>query len=190
MDRDQTRDRGFLTAKDRGFLLGDVTYQGDQQKRNRRSYIRNRIRNALLDFTLLYNYLGEKDRKQIFETISEKDELLADQRFVENNQRETLTEHDLERGVINTLSFFYLGYQDEDLPFEKTLERSIREVEEDLIVSVSIDLATPDDLSDKVAKKLQDGEPLSEEEAEVIWQHVEENISEARKHIKSQENKQ
>lgn len=61
----------MLTDTDREFLLaGGGYYTGENAKQmryERRSNIRNRIRETLLDFTLLFEHLEERERAKIFE---------------------------------------------------------------------------------------------------------------------------
>ena len=59
------RDRGVLTPADREFLTGERELS-DQSAYNARVRIRNRVRNALLDFEILFNELSERDRERIF----------------------------------------------------------------------------------------------------------------------------
>jgi len=66
MVENQTRPRGMLTQADREFLRGEKDLS-DQSTRNTRRRIRNRFYQALLDFSVLWTYLGEDDLELIFE---------------------------------------------------------------------------------------------------------------------------
>lgn len=71
------RTRGILSPSDRQFLL-EESYREDlaaQSQRNVRSRIRERLRNAILDFYVLDAYLKDQDREQVF---SEPDEALRE----------------------------------------------------------------------------------------------------------------
>lgn len=62
------RSRGILSPHDRQFLL-EESYRDDlaaQSQRNVRARIRERLRNAILDFYLLDEYLEDQDREQVF----------------------------------------------------------------------------------------------------------------------------
>ena len=48
------RDRGVLTQSDREFLLGRKSDYTEQSRRQKRSRIRRRVRNAVLDFSILF----------------------------------------------------------------------------------------------------------------------------------------
>lgn len=61
------RERGILSQRDRGYLLGVADIDpGTPHERNVRREIRQRIENSLLDFSLLIEYLEERDREQVF----------------------------------------------------------------------------------------------------------------------------
>lgn len=117
-----TRGRGILTETDRKYLLGEVEYEDRQQQRNRRRYIRDRVRNGIIDFTLLDN-LEERDRKQIFsdldsnETISTKTGVGKTKIFA---------------GMCAAIQLFYTASSESDVPFEPIIENGIREAEEEL----------------------------------------------------------
>jgi hypothetical protein len=90
-ERNLDRDRGFLTKKDRQFLRGELEYEREESAIHKRADIRERTRNALLDFTLLFQELDPKDREQIFE------------------------DHDysLRRGMIDVIAFIAVGLSDD-----------------------------------------------------------------------------
>lgn len=73
MIEQQDRPRGILSKRDRQFLL-EESYREDlapQSQRNVRSRIRDRLRNAILDFYLLDEYLDNQDREQVFSEVDE-----------------------------------------------------------------------------------------------------------------------
>lgn len=119
---DIDRDRGILSPQDRAFLLEhdnsgvNRTAEGTKtgSERNTRLRIRNRIYNALLDFSLIYSYLPEQDRKLIFS----------------NPHRDPDDELDLWNGAIFTLAFLYERLTEEDAyqNFEYSLQAAILEV--------------------------------------------------------------
>lgn len=64
-----TRPRGILSQRDREYLVGESDIeQKTQKERNVRGDIRTRVKHALIDFTLLMNYLSPRDRQQIFDS--------------------------------------------------------------------------------------------------------------------------
>lgn len=110
---DPDRGRGILTPSDRAFLSGrktDYTAHSKKQKRNR---IRRRIRNAILDFTILFDYLAERDRKTVFDP--------------EGEERDAYT-----RGITDTLAFFHLGTMGYSTPFKDMLARGVSKGEQEL----------------------------------------------------------
>jgi hypothetical protein len=70
---DADRGRGVLTPADRRFLGGDVALGSEQSRYDARYRIRQRTRNALLDFPILFEQLADRDREQVFD--AEHDEL-------------------------------------------------------------------------------------------------------------------
>lgn len=64
---DVDRPRGILTPADRRFLRGDVTLGSEQSRYDARYRIRQRTRDALFDFPLLFDELADRDREQIFD---------------------------------------------------------------------------------------------------------------------------
>lgn len=119
---DIDRDRGILSPQDRAFLLEhddsdvDRTSEGTKtgSERNTRLRIRKRIYNAFLDFTLIYLYLPDRDRRLIFS----------------NPRREPEDELDLWSGAIYTLAFLYERLSEENAyqNFEYSLQSAILSV--------------------------------------------------------------
>lgn len=61
------RDRGILTPADRRVLVGKADFPpGSNSMRKARQRIRDRIRDSMLDFYILLNYLEERDLKLAF----------------------------------------------------------------------------------------------------------------------------
>lgn len=64
---DLDRDRGILTPADRRVLVGEAEFKpGSNSERKARQRIRERIRNSVLDYYLLLNYLEDRDLAQAF----------------------------------------------------------------------------------------------------------------------------
>lgn len=110
---DSERDRGILTPSDREFLLGRKTDYTDHSKKQKRNRIRRRVRNAMLDFTILFEYLDERDRKTVFDP--------------ENAEREAYTQ-----GITDALAFFHLGTMGYSTPFKDMLARGVSKGEQEL----------------------------------------------------------
>jgi hypothetical protein len=71
--RQRDRKRGIITEDDREFLADNFTEESDQAPdkqtiRDKRYRIRERVKNALLDFNYLVN-IGEEDRGKVFEYL-------------------------------------------------------------------------------------------------------------------------
>lgn len=87
--------RGFLTETDELFLKGGKKYGSKQQRYERRKAIRERTREALRDFSLLYEKLDAVERNKIFEP----------------EDRETRLA--LGGGITDTIAFLYLALEGE-----------------------------------------------------------------------------
>lgn len=111
MASEPNRDRGILSKRDRQFLY-DATEEQQKNSTGRatRSEIRSRIYNSILDFTILTNELGDRDRQNVFEDIA--------------NDRE------FRQGVIAALAFLYQGLEEQGQDFENVLVPAIERAEE------------------------------------------------------------
>ena len=72
---DLGRDRGMLTKADRKWLVGDTEYEHRQTASNRKSAIRDRVVDTLLDFSFLVEHMdGEDGRPAVSELLDPDDE--------------------------------------------------------------------------------------------------------------------
>lgn len=139
---DVDRSRGILTPADRRFLLGDVTLGSEQSRYDARYRIRQRTRDALLDFPLLFEQLADRDRKQVFDADSEE---VAD-------------------AIVDAIAFLYLGASTLGSDPERLLSAGIRRAERrkrgpdcpllDVELSVA---ATDEERVDHIARCVGDG---------------------------------
>jgi len=107
------RSRGILTPSDREFLLGRKTDYTEHSRKQKRNRIRRRVRNAILDFTILFDYLEERDRELVFNPDAE--------------HREEYT-----RGITNVLAFLHLGTMGYYTPFKHMLAEGVNRAEQEL----------------------------------------------------------
>lgn len=143
---DPDRDRGVLTPSDREFLLGRKTDYTDHSKKQKRNRIRRRVRNAILDFTILFESLDERDRETVFDP--------------EDDERDAYT-----RGITDTLAFLHLGTMGYSTPFKQMLARGVSKGEQELAgsdyrmvnVEFNVDPVGRIDV-DEVVEKLDRGE--------------------------------
>ena len=110
---DPDRERGILTPSDREFLLGRKTDYTEHSKKQKRNRIRRRIRNAILDFTILFEYLDDRDRETVFDPEDEK--------------RRAYTQ-----GIVDMLAFLHLGTMGYSTPFKDMLARGVSNAEQEL----------------------------------------------------------
>ena len=151
---DSERDRGLLTPSDREFLLGRKTDYTDHSKKQKRNRIRRRIRNAILDFSILFEHLDDRDRETIFDP--------------DEPERPAYTQ-----GIVDVLAFCYLGTIGYSTSFDELLTRGVRRGEQELagseyrMVDVTFEVDTIGQLDvDDVIDKLEQGrfEELSDQE--------------------------
>ena len=107
------RGRGILTPSDREFLLGRKTDYTEHSKKQKRNRIRRRLRNALLDFTILFEHLEERDRETVFDPDDEA--------------REAYTQ-----GITDLLGFLHLGTMGYHVPFKDMLSQGVSRAEQEL----------------------------------------------------------
>jgi len=110
---DADRPRGILTPSDRDFLLGRKTDYTEHSKKQKRNRIRRRVRNAVLDFSILYECLEDRDRKTVFDPDDEN--------------REAYT-----RGITDMLGFLHLGTMGYVTPFKDMLSEGVAKSEQRL----------------------------------------------------------
>ena len=110
---DAERPRGILTPSDRDFLLGRKTDYTEHSKKQKRNRIRRRVRNAILDFSLLYECLEDRDRQTVFDPDDE--------------DREAYT-----RGITDMLAFLHLGTMGYVTPFKDMLSEGVAKSEQRL----------------------------------------------------------
>ncbi|WP_096389241.1 ASCH domain-containing protein [Halopenitus persicus] len=110
---DADRPRGILTPSDRDFLLGRKTDYTEHSKKQKRNRIRRRVRNAVIDFSILFEHLEQRDRETVFDP---KDE-----------DREAFTQ-----GIIDMLAFLHLGSMGYHTPFKEMLAEGVGTAEQRL----------------------------------------------------------
>ena len=107
------RGRGVLTQSDREFLLGRKSDYTEQSRRQKRSRIRRRVRNAILDFSILFEHLDERDREMVFDP--------------DDVHRDAYT-----RGITDMLAFLHLGTMGYHTPFKHMLAEGVNRAEQAL----------------------------------------------------------
>ena len=110
---DADRPRGILTPSDRDFLLGRKTDYTDHSKKQKRNRIRRRVRNAVLDFSILFEYMEERDRKTVFDP--------------DDDERDAYTQ-----GITDMLAFLHLGTIGYHTPFKDMLSEGVGQAEQRL----------------------------------------------------------
>ncbi|WP_435361881.1 hypothetical protein [Haloarchaeobius sp. DFWS5] len=107
------RGRGILTPSDREYLLGRKTDYTEHSKKQKRNRIRRRLRNAMLDFTILFECLEDRDRETVFNPDDE--------------DRDAYT-----RGITDMLAFLHLGTMGYYTPFKDMLAQGVNKAEQEL----------------------------------------------------------
>lgn len=151
---DAERPRGILTPSDRDFLLGRKTDYTEHSKKQKRNRIRRRVRNAILDFSLLYECLEDRDRQTVFDPDDE--------------DREAYT-----RGITDMLAFLHLGTMGYVTPFKDMLSEGVAKSEQRLAgsdyrmvnVEFNVDPVGQIDVDEVIAKiEADEFEQITDEE--------------------------
>lgn len=178
-------ENGFLTDRDRSFLLGEKEYTGENAKQMRyqaRRAIRERTRAAFQDFALLNETLDPEERSKILDVRIPNKHTVSD----------TGVDEETRDGLVNTIGFIYLaleGELDDPAPrvlptvpsFEEILKAAVRgaesarhsRVERTVIPSVEFDVKITEKWdTGHAAAKLARGnvEALSEPELRALVQ--------------------
>lgn len=157
------RDRGILSERDRKFLRGDsdVEPKSDRERKVRED-IRGRIFHGMVDFSLIFRCLEERDREQIFD-------------FSDRTEKEAWA---LQNGMMYALALLYeQSHRDGAPEFEYLFRVAVGAVEqgggtitfEPPEISVNIDTSGVVDLG-SIGEKLEEGRPdtLTEDEADAL----------------------
>jgi len=110
---DSDRPRGILTPSDRDFLIGRKTDYTEHSKKQKRNRIRRRVRNAVLDFSILFEYMEDRDRETVFDPDAE--------------DRDAYTQ-----GITDVLAFLHLGTMGYHTPFKDMLSEGVGKAEQRL----------------------------------------------------------
>lgn len=149
---DLERDRGFLTDADRELLITKGQNLGsDQSRRNARRRVRDRTRNAIIDFDILARHLAPEDRRQIFE------------------ESEDEWQRPFQAGQKAMIEFLYTGLAETDpeMDFETILRSGVHDaVLEDTpspaVVNVTFDVETEVQYDiDSAREKFEGGDALT-----------------------------
>lgn len=162
---------GILTKKDREYLRGQVDLNPEQE-RNRRKYIRDRVRNAITDFHLIFQALSPKDRKLIFRDATADSTYESDWTNVVSGSG---TEGEaVIHGMWQAIAFFYTGANESGIPFEPLLENAVRAGEDRGPFGVknvyfNVEYTSVEDIDiDGVLEKIAADEPLNSNEHRAI----------------------
>ena len=107
------RGRGILTPSDREFLLERKTDYTEHSKKQKRNRIRRRIRNAILDFSIIFEHLEDRDRETVFNP--------------DDDARDAYTQ-----GITDMLAFLHLGTMGYYTPFKDMLAQGVNKAEQEL----------------------------------------------------------
>lgn len=134
---DSERGRGILGRSDRKFLVGDSDIEPkSQSERNARARIRDRLRNAILDFPILLEHLEDRDLEQVLQP--------------------DVLYNDVTAAIPAAIGLLYL---DDEEVFQTRVQQGIKKAEVrkgwDADVTVDIDVerkTSVEDLADRVAE--------------------------------------
>ena len=176
MPDDPNRPNALLTDAQRRYLRGNGEYSPGHE-RKKRGEIRERIRNSLLDFTLLTWRLEDRDREQVFGPLRETPDGEGYEHQGSGHRVETFEQGELLSGLHNALGFLYRATEDatpSSSSFEHFLgtaiARSLPGPVRDVTVDIDVDREERPDLETAKAQ-LRDGAPLTDAEFRVLIEH-------------------
>ena len=109
---DTERTRGIITSSDREYLLGHLDVEPQSQReRVIRGRIRERVRQALVDFSLLFRHLEDRDLHGIF-----------DEESIPEDRRPDTAPRPISLGAAHAVGLFY---RDEPDSFESFIEAAV-----------------------------------------------------------------
>lgn len=173
---DDDRPRGILTQADREFLKGKKELSSEQSRRDARYRIRQRLRNAFLDFSILLRNLDRRDREQIFAPVEEFQNGLGDSMNRELDRdriSEIMEDVMVSKGISDSMAFTYLGIGDANQSFETMLKSAISDAEEERgyvvdNVQITIDIERGQADIEEIVQRFEQGEGLSESEMSTL----------------------
>lgn len=191
------RERGILTLEDREFLRGEREHISQGSKYNTRRRIRQRIEDAILDFSVLFEELDDREREQIF---GPRERFVPSREFEDMTtiQPEESVPDELKRGLIDAVAFLYGASQDAEMFPRVVIEEGVREayVREHpdralREVDLTVEWDSPEDLLDAALYNLQEGRTLSPAQLRALMESDDETISddellEIREHVREQ----
>lgn len=167
------RPRGVLSQADREFLKGKKEFASEQSRRDARYRIRQRIRHAVLDFSLILHHLEKRDRRQIFSSYDDKLSEEGQRNPSKEDVREVVENTMFASGVSDTIAFLYLGLGGVNQSFEPILESAVKTAEEergyiirDMAVNIDVSRGLPN--TDHLQQKLAQGAGLTEDELRAL----------------------
>jgi len=173
---DDDRQRGILTPADRRFLRGKKELSSEQSRRDARYRIRQRLKNAFLDFSILFSNLDRRDRGQIFEPVEEFQNGLDESlngAIDRNRLSEIMEDVMVSRGISDCMAFIRLGIGDANQSFETMLETAVSEAEEErgyVVDNVEVEITVKRGKADikDIYERFENGEPLTESEMSTL----------------------
>jgi hypothetical protein len=174
MSDDPDRPNALLTAAQRRYLRGNGEYSSGHE-RKKRGEIRDRIRNSLLDFTLLTWRLEDRDREQVFDPLRETPDGEGYEHQGTGHRVETFEQGELLDGLHNALGFLYRATEDAGLPFEQFLRTAVERSlppgpANDVTVDIEVEREECPDVETARAVMREDGR-LTDAEFRVLVEH-------------------
>lgn len=100
----EDRPRGILSKADREYLCGQKEYAHAQSESNRKQDIRERVKNGIKDFTLLWLLLDPTERDNIFDEMADEE---------------------VDQCIESMVTFAYLGLGQDRHRLEERIERGV-----------------------------------------------------------------
>jgi len=180
---DSTGDRGIVNDRERQWLrdgLEEIEPKSPDERAIRQA-IRHHLKNAILDFSVLYQYLEDRDRQMVFESEGDHDPSETQLRSVfqdgfvgEDTPLLRAPSPEVEQALIDAVAFLWAnapiaGIDPADL-IETGVKRGYTDQHPDRIAEVDLDLDwKPAHTADaRATQKMRKGEELTDAELRAV----------------------
>jgi len=182
MSDNPDRPNALLTDAQRRYLRDKEDYTPSHERKKRKE-IRERIRNSLLDCTLLMSRLENRDREQVFRPLRETPDGGGYEHQRTGHRVETFEHGELLDGLHNALAFLYQATEDAT-PSSSSFEHFLGTAIERSLppgpaydVTVDIDEEREERPDVETAKaRMDEGDRLTHAEFRVLVEHAESTV--------------
>lgn len=199
-DEDTREKRGIVNKRGREYLAGLSSVDPKSpDERAIRQAIRQNLKNAILDFSVLYQYLEDRDRQMVFEPEGDRDPSETQLKSVfqggfvgEDTPLLRVPSPEVEQALIDAVAFLWAnapiaGIDPADL-IETGVKQAYTDQHRDRIVEVDLDLNwKPANTADaRATQKMRKGEELTDAELRAVLREGREDPADVAAHLRGE----